>query len=174
MSLPPEPTAEPSAEPQPLFSENHGVTQEPPASPPIRGGTYLPVPDGTHVLRGDCTSDGTCYPYNFYWAPTREAIVLIGEGANKVQHELCHAHQHWSINGGASLPPADYDLESWYATEEGRSFTAAVAGLRWPWSHSAANGLEDFAWTCAYWYLDPAYLLQVSPQRYEWAAGRLP
>jgi hypothetical protein len=101
-------------------------------------------------------------------------VLQNGEPQIKVQHELCHAHQHWSINGGAPLSAIDYDLQSWYGTAEGRSFASAVSGLAWPWSHSAVSGLEDFAWTCAYWYLDPAHLLQASPQRYDWAAAHLP
>jgi hypothetical protein len=100
--------------------------------------------------------------------------MQAGEAPHKVQHELCHAHQHWAINGGGPLDPSDYDLESWYGTSEGQSYAAAVAGLPWPWSHSAINVLEDFAWTCAYWYLDPAYLLNVSPPRYDWALANLP
>jgi hypothetical protein len=100
--------------------------------------------------------------------------MQYGEGPIKVQHEYCHSHQHWSINGGEPLRPSDYDLESWYGTAEGTSFTAAVAGLSWPWTHSAVNGIEDFAWTCAYWYLDAAYLQQASPDRYAWAAANLP
>ena len=145
------------------------VAQPPAPVAPVRGGTQLALPANTTVIRGGCSSDGECHWYNFYWAPTHEAVVQPGEGQAKVQHELCHAHQHWSISGGAPLAPADYDLESWYGTAEGGSFTAAVAGLAWPWTHSAANGLEDFAWTCAYWYLDPAYLLSLSPDRYRWA-----
>lgn len=132
------------------------------------------MPSGTTVVWGGCASDGTCYPYNFYWAPTREVVMQRGEGQDKVQHELCHAHQHWSINGGAPLDPSDYDLESWYATAEGQSFTAMASSLGWPWSHSAVNGLEDFAWTCAYWYVDPAYLRSVSSERYRWAQQHLP
>ena len=97
-----------------------------------------------------------------------------GEGPHKVQHEFCHAHQHWSISRGAPLVPSDYDLESWYSTSEGESFRAAVASLGWPWSDSAVNGLEDFAWTCTYWYVDPAYLLEVSPERFRWAQANLP
>jgi hypothetical protein len=97
-----------------------------------------------------------------------------GESQLKVQHELCHAHQHWSINGGAPLEPSQYDLAPWYKTEEGSSFNSSVAGLPWPWSHSAVNTLEDFAWTCAYWYLQPADLRQMSPERYAWAASNLP
>lgn len=94
--------------------------------------------------------------------------------ANRV-HELCHAHQHWTISGGAALPPSDYDLESWYGTGEGQSFVAAVAGLSFPWGRSASSGLEDFAWTCAYWYLDPARLQQTGGQaRYIWAKENLP
>lgn len=172
----PEPTIE-AARPDVLISEVLTDSKPPQAvAEPIEisGGTQRMVPAGTGVVWGGCASDGTCYPYNFYWAPTNEVVMQNGEGANKVEHEMCHAHQHWSINGGGPLPPSDYDLESWYATAEGGSFTAAVAGLPWPWTHSAVNGLEDFAWTCGYWYLDAAYLLQVSPQRYAWAAAYLP
>ena len=167
----PEPTATPTS--SPLVSEVLPTAQPPDPLPPaatVRGGTQLPVPDGT----GSCASDGECHWYNFYWAPTHEAVLQQGEGQNKVQHELCHAHQHWSISGGAPLRPSDYDLESWYSTAEGASFTAMAAGLSWPWSHSAVSGLEDFAWTCAYWYLDPARLLGTSPERYQWAADNLP
>ena len=164
-------------EPEPLISEVLPVTQPPQAvaePTPVRGGTEPAVPAGTSVVWSGCASDSTCYPYNFYWAPSREVVMQPGEGEHKVQHELGHAHQHWSINGGDALPPSDYDLESWYETAEAQSFTAAVAGLPWPWTHSAVSGLEDFAWTYGYWYLDAAYLLQVSPERYDWAAEHLP
>jgi len=97
-----------------------------------------------------------------------------GEAQHKVQHEFCHAHQHWSISRGAPLVPSDYDLESWYSTSEGESFRSAVAGLSWPWSDSAVSGLEDFAWTCSYWYVDPAHLFEVSPERYRWVQEHLP
>jgi hypothetical protein len=132
------------------------------------------MPAGVAVVWGGCASDGSCHPFNFYWGPTHEVVMQYGEGPIKVQHEYCHAHQHWSINGGSPLVPSDYDLESWYGTAEGQSFAAAVAGLSWPWTHSAVNGIEDFAWTCAYWYSDAAYLQQTSPGRYAWAAANLP
>jgi hypothetical protein len=96
------------------------------------------------------------------------------ESALKVLHEACHAHQHLSINGGAPLDPSDYDLESWYGTAEGLSYTRAVANLSWPWSNSGVNPLEDFAWTCAYWYSDASSLRSISPARYDWAAANLP
>lgn len=165
-----------------LFSEVLG-NAEPPLPPPVTleplptpvpGGTSLPVPNGTSVVWGGCSSDGECHWFNFYWAPTREAVLQDGESQLKVQHELCHAHQHWSINGGGPLSPADYNLEVWYSTPEGASFLSAVEGLAWPWSQSAVNGLEDFAWTCAYWYLQPDHLLTASPERYAWAAANLP
>jgi len=168
----PLPTPQPSP-PPPLISEVLPAG-EPPQAAPVRGGASLSVPDGTTVVWGGCASDGRCYPYNFYWAPTREVVMQPGEPQRKVQHELCHAHQHWAINGGTPLAPSDYDLESWYATAEGQSFATAASGLAWPWSQSAVNGLEDFAWTCADWYVDPAHLLQSSPERYDWAAANLP
>jgi hypothetical protein len=164
---PPQPAATEPAPTQP-------PQPPPPTAAPVRGGTDLPLPSGTTVVWGGCASGGRCYSFNFYWAPTHEAVLQSGEPPIKVRHELCHAHQHWSISGGAPLQPYDYDLQPWYQTSEGQSFAATVAGLPWVWSHSAVNGLEDFAWTCAYWYDDPAHLLEVSPQRYEWAAGHLP
>jgi hypothetical protein len=141
----------------------------------VPGGTRLAIPAGTTVVWGSCASDGACYPYNFYWAPTHEAVLQPGEGPVKVQHELCHAHQHLSINGGTELQPSDYDLESWYATSEGTSYAAAIAGSSWPWQEGGnRNLLEDFAWACAYWYVAPADLLDLSPQRYQWAKANLP
>ena len=138
----------------------------------------LELPAGTRVVRDGvgvgCSSDGQCFYNNFYWAPTHEAVVLKNEGEHKVLHELCHAHQHSEINEGASLEPTDYDLGPWYETVEGQNFINAVGNLPWPWEQSAINTLEDFAWTCAYWFFDPDYLADLSPERYEWAAENLP
>lgn len=179
-SLTPTPTARPRPTPTPKpkrVSEAARAVVPPRAVPqrtPVPGGTKLPVPQDTRVVWGGCASDGKCLRYNFYWAPTREAVLQHGEPPHKVQHELCHAHQHWTINRGAPLAPSDYDLESWYATWQGWSFVATVAKLPWPWSHSSVNGIEDFAWTCAFWYVDPAHLLKVSPERYRWAERHLP
>jgi hypothetical protein len=168
------PTPQSVATPAPTLISEVLPAVEPPSAQ-VTGGTTSPaLPAGTTVVWGGCASDGRCYPYNFYWAPTHEVVMQPGEPAYKVQHELCHAHQHWTINRGDALPPSDYDLESWYDTAQGSSFAAAVASLPWPWSHSAVSALEDFAWTCAYWYADPAYLLAASPQRFEWAATNLP
>lgn len=187
-------TATPTPEPQPTATlplpvANVAPVTEPPIQPPppppppptstprpaVRGGTRLALPRGTTVVWGGCASDGTCYSYNFYYAPTRQAVLHEGQGPMKVQHELCHAHQHLSINGGAPLRPSDYDLESWYETAEGRSFKNATGGSPWPWQYGGnQNVLEDFAWTCAYWYVAPAQLLDVSPQRYRWAEANLP
>ena len=163
-----EPTATPTriSEILPAASEPEPVV--------VRGGTDLPLPANTSESWTGCAADGECHWYNFYWAPTREIVLQPGEGQNKVWHEYCHAHQHWSINGGEPLRPSDYDLESWYDTAEGISYVTAASGLPWPWTHSARSGLEDFAWTCGYWYFDPAYLLSVSPERYDWAAANLP
>jgi hypothetical protein len=144
------------------------------AAPAASLASWPSVPAGTKVVRGGCATDGECHAYNFYWAPTREIVMLPGESRVKVLHEACHAHQHLSINGGAPLVPSDYDLESWYDTAEGRDFSRAVAGLSWPWTHSAINTLEDFAWTCAYWYSDREYLRSISPQRFAWATANLP
>jgi hypothetical protein len=179
---PPEPVATEPAPPTPAAIVPTPVSEvlaqadapQSASAPRPRGGTSLPLPDGTSVVWGGCSSDGECHWYNFYWAPTREIVMQANEAPVKVQHELCHAHQHWSINRGAPLVPSNYDLHTWYVTPEGGSFSQAVAGLGWPWDSSAVNTIEDFAWTCAYWYLDPASLLSLSPQRYDWAAANLP
>ena len=134
----------------------------------------LQLPEGIRVVVGRCASDGRCYDYNFYWAPTHEAVLQEGEREHKALHEICHAHQHSSINGGEPLHPSQYGLELWYQTEEGQSFAKAVEGLPWPWSDSASNDLEDFAWTCAFYYFDPHYLQDISPERYQWVAENLP
>lgn len=169
-----EPPAKPTTEPTPTrISEVLPAASEPEPIT-VRGGTNPALPPDTGVSWTGCASDGECLWYNFYWAPTREIVLQPGEGQNKVWHEYGHAHQHWSINGGEPLRPSDYDLESWYQTAEGISYVAAVSGLPWPWTHSAQSGLEDFAWTFGYWYSDPAYLLSVSPERYDWAAANLP
>ena len=170
-SVEPTATAEPTAAPS-RFSEVLPDVEPEPATVP--GGTNLPLPSNVTVNWTGCASDGECHWFNFYWAPTHEVVMQAGEGPHKVWHERCHAHQHWSISGGDPLAPSDYDLESWYSTTEGVGFAQAVSGLNWPWTDSAQNTLEDFAWTCAYWYYDPAYLLSVSADRYAWAVDNLP
>lgn len=174
----PEITSTPTAAAAPMPPT---ATPEPPTPLPQQlpraGGnvTALPLPANTSISWTGCASDGVCYWFNFYWAPTHEVVLQPGEGPDRVQHEYCHAHQHWAINGGAALAPSDYDLESWYATAEGQSFMAAVSGLPFPWANSAVNGLEDFAWTCAYWYLYPDQLVTVGGRvRYEWMKENLP
>ena len=134
----------------------------------------LQLPEGTSVVIGKCASDGECHPYNFYWGQTKEIVLQSGQRENKLLHEACHAHQHWSINSGNRLQENDTDLESWYQTAEGQSFTNAVEGLPWPWTDSAKNTLEDFAWTCGFFYFDPHYLQDISPERYNWASDNLP
>ncbi len=174
----PEPTASdappPTASPTPTRISEILSAASDPELVAVLGGTDLPLPANTSTSWTGCAADGECHWYNFYWAPTREIVLQPGEGQNKVWHEYCHAHQHWSINGGEPLRPSDYDLESWYETAEGISYVTAASGLPWPWTHSAQSDLEDFAWTCGYWYSDPAYLLSVSPERYDWAAANLP
>ncbi len=183
------PTETPTASPSPTQTptatlERPAVVSEvsepvaPPAArepEPVTGGNFaaLPLPANTTVIWG-AASDGASWPYCFYWAPTHEVVMVDGCGETNRVHELCHAHQHWTINGGAST---GIDLGAWYGTGEGQSFAAAVAGSPFPWGRisTATNLLEDFAATCASWYLDPAGLQQTGGQaRYSWAKENLP
>ncbi len=171
-----EPTPTPTLPPT-ATSELREPLPTPKPSIPVVGGNFpaLPLPDNTTVVSSGVASDGATYPYCFYWAPTHEIVLMDGCNANNRVHEYMHAHQHWSINGGAPLRPADYDLSPWYDTAEGRSFTIMAAGLSWPWARSAVNGLEDFAWTATFWYTDPEYLVtQGGQERYDWARSNLP
>lgn len=178
-TTPPTATTEP---PMPTTRPISTVAGSPPVQippTPVRGGNFaaLPLPPNTTVSRTGCASDGHCEVYNFYWAPTHEIVLVNARQSIRAEtHEYLHAHQHWAINGGAPLPLSGYDLHAWYATEEGQSFMAAVAGLSFPWAGSSAvNGLEDFAHTGTLWFLDPERLLEVGGQaRYDWARENLP
>ena len=148
-------------------------TVEPPSA--LYGGVIgqLPLPAGTSLVRTGCASDGTCYPFNFYWAPTHEAVLQPGEPYYKETHELCHAHQAWAI--GRDLSPSEYDLQPWYSTNEGQQFMAEI-GIPdpWPFSHSAINGLESFAWVCGFYYADSQQLHDLCLVCYNWARRNLP
>lgn len=152
------------------------ATPVPPASAPTpvaRGNlSALPLPDDLAVNTSGCARDGSCYAYNFYWSPTHEVVLQGDEPDIRLVHETCHAHQHWSINGGA---PTREDLSAWYGTAEAASFGAIATGWPYPYAFTLAqNRLEDFAEACALWYVDPARLLDISPARYTWMAASLP
>lgn len=140
--------------------------------------TGLPENTHIHVSGNGQTSAGDC-PYgctrvaNYYWAPLHEIVLAPNQGQLTIVHEYCHAHQHWSINGGAYLAPSGIDLHDWYNTNEGIGFGWITYGLPWPWHNSAVNPIEDFAWTCSYRYTNPLYLYYISPARYNWAIANL-
>lgn len=165
------PTATPTSTPVPPTPADTPVRP-----PPATGGSLgrLPLPSNTTVVQG-AASDGESWPFCFYWAPTHEVVMVSGCVESNRVHELCHAHQHWTINGGAPLAPSDYDLGPWYATGQAQSFGAIAGGFPWGRVSNASNLLEDFAETCASWYLNPERLLSVGGQaRYDWARENLP
>lgn len=157
------------------------TTQIPPT--PIAGGDFaaLQLPPDTTVNRTGCASDGYCDArgVNFYWAPTHE-VVLVNErqSIHAETHEHLHAHQHWTINGGAPLPPSGYDLHAWYTSEQGKSFMAEVGIPDILWSsnscRSAQNGIESFACVGQLWYNNPAKLHELCPVCYDWTVSSLP
>lgn len=153
------------------------ATSPPPTAVPtvIQAGdlSRLPLPSGTTINRSGCASDNHCEWFNFWWHPTSEAVMQPGEARLKEVHELCHGHQDWSI--GRPLALSELDLRPWYATSEGRDWTARFATNIWPDVSFGPNPqLEGFAHSCANYYLDPAALYQRSPARYEWFKERFP
>ncbi len=162
------PTATPTSTPVPPTPVDTPVSP-----PPVTGGNLsgLSLPSNTTVVQG-AASDGASWPFCFYWAPTHEVVMVDGCGETNRVHELCHAHQHWVINGGA---PTGLDLGAWYGTSQAQSFGAIAGGFPWGQVSNTSNLLEDFAETCAQWYLNPERLLQVGGQaRYDWARENLP
>jgi hypothetical protein len=66
-----------------------------------------------------------------------------------LDHEVCHAHQHWQILSAGSEMRAG--LDAWLSTEQGKAFVQAVnqtQGLRF-----SGESIEDFANVCYWWYL---------------------
>ena len=148
-------------------------------TPTIMGGSIsqLGLPDGLSTRYDGCSPTYGCsVRYNYYDAGSHE-VVLVDTSQSDLRriHETCHAHQHWSINGGLPLALADYDLGSWYGTAEATSYEA-IAGHDWPWptEFSYQSVLEDFAEACAWWYVRPSELYTLSLARYEWMRSNLP
>mgnify|MGYP001598665634 CR=1 FL=1 len=148
----------------------------PPSLPESGDLSALSLPDGVTTRYDGCSPTYACtVATNYYDAGSRTVALQPGEGWLKEVHELCHAHQHWAINGGVALDPSDYDLESWYASAEGVEYMAAVGVPEpWPFTHSAVNGIESFAWSCSWWYVQPGELASVCPVCYHWAEENLP
>ena len=172
-----------------LVSETSGVIKKPrptvspipqtPFEEVVTGGNFgvLPLPANVTIRTDGCSiTYGCTIWYNYYDAGSREIVLQGQQSERKVVHEHLHAHQHWSINGGANLAPSDYDLESWYSTQEGQSFMAAVGVPNpWPWSdESFANGIESFAIVGSFWYTNPQQLHDLCLVCYNWARRNLP
>ena len=143
------------------------------AEAPTGGKLTLPV--GVTVRYDGCSeSYGCSINTNYYDAGSHE-VVLQGadEPYRKVVHEYLHAHQHWTINGGATLAPSAYDLAGWYGTAEGVAFMAAVGVPDpWPWpTESYATGIEAFATSGSLWYTDVSRLRVDCPVCYSWWEG---
>lgn len=132
----------------------------------------ISLPDGLHVYETNsgCASDGVCpfhdgAPHNFYYAPTREIVVVPGQSLKVWAHEACHAHQHQTILDELHAEPLDLTLHEWYQTSEGQAYLAAIDGhphASWPAIADHDSALEDFGEACGRylvndprWPLDP-------------------
>jgi hypothetical protein len=138
----------------------------------------LTVPGGytVYVTSSGCLADGNCpigeHPVNYYWSPTRTAVVCPDQALWTLRHEACHAHQHLAILeafGRDPVPP--YDLHEWFATPEAREWDARVTSP-WPdyghWTIEPGEhtALEDFAITCGLYFTDPQSLRALDPARF--------
>jgi len=127
--------------------------------------TPFVTPTGLHVYKSPngCTSDGQCPfggPANFYWAPTREIVLVPGQPLKVAAHETCHGHQHQVIlnETGAEPqpggpPPSAVDLHEWLTTTEAAAYLPVVAAAdggfpAWGRRDTALWLLEDFAEAC--------------------------
>lgn len=152
----------------------------PSPTPTATGGfpARLTVPDGytVYVTSNGCLVEGTCplgeHPVNYYWAPTRTAVVCPEQTPWTLRHEACHAHQHLTILeelGKDAGPP--YDLHEWLVTGEARDWGMLVT-TAWPnyghWASepSAHNALEDFAISCGLYFTNPQLLHDLDPLRF--------
>lgn len=166
----PTPTVTPSPSPTatPLPPTPRPVVTD---TPVPRSGPRIGSQAGSVVWEG-CASDGTCYPYNFYWVPTGEIVMQGEQPPLEVAHEWGHRQQHLDLNGGA---PTSIDLAAWYTTSAALSYQAVAQG--WPYPKGTLLGpslLEDWAWAYAYHEVDPGWLAAVSPARYRWMEENLP
>lgn len=137
------------------------------------------LPEGLnfYVSQDGCLPSGEC-PYgapsafgrNYYWSPTRTVVLASGAAGVTVAHETCHAHQHQMILEDLGREPSNVNLEEWYETGEGRDWLAQGFEFDQVWHRTTnPNALEDNANTCAYFFLKPDELRQISPERFAWA-----
>ena len=104
-------------------------------------------------------------------------------------HEICHAHQHWTmIDAGLLDPglPRRPGQMLFELTPEGEAFFAAAGWQReGPMEYSGGAGdaptgwkvpdwaihfpHEDYADVCALWYVDRDLLRTTAPLRYQFA-----
>lgn len=142
----------------------------------------MTVPIGTHVFVSDrgCTSSGVC-PFgggesrNFYWESTGEVVLAPNQSLKVLAHELCHAHQAWTVFDETGKNPTTPGLVEWYDTKEAWDFNAVVVATQpRPWAYLSDDmNLEDFATSCAMWLTDPDGLRALSPERAKFLASDL-
>ena len=109
----------------------------------------IKVPEGISIVVTD-EPEALCGQYvNCYHAPTRTIVVLPGQSAKLLAHELCHAHQHQTILDETGIEPS-LDLREWYGTSEAGAYMAVreAAPVPTEWRLSADTALEDFAEGC--------------------------
>jgi hypothetical protein len=122
------------------------------------------LPPGLQVIvsTDGCTSNGECWhggasPSNYYDAPSRAVVLYPDQPVQIVAHELCHAHQHAMV---LAKDPASNDLMAYFGTSEGMAFLALRNQA------PSVDALEDAAWVCAWYYVDPDRLY---PNALAWA-----
>ena len=107
------------------------------------------LPPGLHVTVGGNS--------NYYDAPSRTVALAPGQSLGIVAHELCHAHQHEMI---LQKDSASDNLWLYFGTSEGMAFLALRNQA------PSVDALEDAAWVCAWYYVDPDRL---TPTGLAWA-----
>jgi hypothetical protein len=101
----------------------------------------IALPPGLHVTVGGDA--------NYYDAPTRTIALAPDQPMAIWAHEACHARQHEKI---LERDPASDNLWLYFQTPEGVSFLSASSQV------PSGAVLEDEAWVCAWYYVDPSRL----------------
>jgi hypothetical protein len=150
-----------------------------PTQVPTPDRSLLSLPADFSISRTGCSAIQLDPPYCIpqtavavYSGGTHEAILkpTTQVGGIVEMHETCHAHQNYTTD------LAGVNFGDWLNTEEGLSYSEAAAGETGAFrvGQDTTDWLENFAGSCALYYVDPANMALLAPVTYAWLHEHLP